>query len=198
VISYRLTSQSTLRLTGSVAKLAQVSNNPSMQAIFPLVLFGSIALFVVVGLLSMLTRNNLYDQIGQGGLTLGEDPFGGGAPGEPEGSGGIVGAGGTGTSGVGSSLDDRAEREQEIRQMLQARSDRLVRQGQAPLDIDAELARLQPAVHVRADGSGSHDAALTEEVRQLVVARNERRGRQGLQPIDVEAEVQRTLSELDP
>lgn len=90
--------------------------------------------------------------------------------------------------------------------MLQARSDRLVRGGGQPLDIDAELARLsepgQDATHAAAAGGpaapGKHDAGLAEEVRQLVVARNERRTRRGEQPLDVEAEVERTLNELDP
>jgi hypothetical protein len=175
-----------------------VSNNPSMQAAFPLVLFGSIVLFIVMGLLSMLTRNNLYDQIGQGGLTMGEDQLGGGVASEPSGMRPAIDGVGPGGAGGTGSVGDPAERDQEIRQMLQARSDRLVRQGHAPLDIDAELARLQPPDHPRADGSGSHDAALAAEVRQLVVARNERRGRRGLEPVDVEAEVQRTLAELDP
>ncbi len=88
----------------------------------------------------------------------------------------------------------RAEREQEIRQMLQARSERRVRRGEPALDIDAEVARLtaaQPA-------STGHDPGIAEEVLQLVVARNERRERQGLEPLDLEAEVQRTLAELDP
>jgi hypothetical protein len=158
-----------------------------MQAAFPVVLFGSIGLFVVVGVLSMLTRNNLHDQIGQGGLSLGEDPFGAGpsVAGEPAGG-----------NGDGSAA--HAERELEIRQMLTARSDRLVRQGQPPLDIDAELARLERTDELAPPGAASHNAALTEEVRQLVVARNERRARQGLDTLDVEAEVQRTLAELDP
>ena len=79
--------------------------------------------------------------------------------------------------------------------MLGARSERLVRGGQAPLDIDAEVARLlAPA----AGAPSSRDAALVEEVRQLVVARNERRVRQGLEPLDVDGEVSRTLQELDP
>jgi hypothetical protein len=164
-----------------------LSNNQSMQAAFPVVLFGSIGLFVVVGVLSMLTRNNLHDQIGQGGLSMGEDPFGSGpsAAGEP-----------AGWDGDGSAA--RAERELEIRQMLTARSDRLVRQGQPPLDIEAELARLERTDELAPPGGPSHNAALTEEVRQLVVARNERRARQGLDALDVEAEVQRTLAELDP
>jgi hypothetical protein len=162
-----------------------------MQVAFPLVVFGSIALFVVVGVWSMLTRSNLYDQIGQDGLFLGEDQLGGGLPDAP-GPGGLDGSGGA------SGLESRGEREREIRQMLQARSDRLVRKGQAPLDIDAELAMLEGSGSSRLGGSGGHDAGLAEEVRQLVVARNERRQRQGQDPLDVESEVQRTLAELDP
>jgi hypothetical protein len=168
-----------------------------MQTIFPLVVFGAIGLFIVVGLLSMLTRKNLHDQIGQGGLFVGEDYASPGAFPEPVGSD---------ESGAPSALESPAERELEIRQMLKARSDRLVRQGHAPLDIDAEFARLEwiPAhPDPRADGSstgaeGSGDPALAAEVRQLVLARNERRARQGLDALDVEAEVQRTLSELSP
>lgn len=152
-------------------------HNPSMHAAFPIVLFGSIALFVILGVVSMLTRNNLYDQIGQGGLTLGEDSIG--------------------PAGHGAGPAEIDEREQEIRQMLQARSDRLVGQGEEPLDIDAELAKLE--------GSGSgvggpsyQDAGLTAEVRQLVHARNERRARRGEPALDVDAEVARTLAELEP
>jgi hypothetical protein len=77
--------------------------------------------------------------------------------------------------------------------MLQARSERRVGRGEAPLDIDAEVARLLAPANPSA-----HDPGLTGEVRQLVIARNERRARQGLEPLDVEAEVERTLAELDP
>ena len=162
-----------------------------MQAAFPIVLFGSIGLFVVVGVLSMLTRNNLHDQIGQGGLYSGDDSFGGGAP---HGAGISAGASEWGSPQTAGGLESHAERELEIRQMLVARSERRVRQGHPPLDIDAELARIEQVE--TAHGSG--DAALTEEVRQLVLARNERRRRQGLDALDVETEVQRTLAELDP
>ena len=80
--------------------------------------------------------------------------------------------------------------------MLQARSDRQVRNGGPALDIDAELALLDTPSE---DAShGNHDAALAEEVRQLVIARNERRMRSGEEPMDVESEVERTLQELDP
>jgi hypothetical protein len=131
-----------------------------------------VVLFVLVGVGSFLAGGSLYDKIGEGGLS-------------------------TGASSVppANSALARAERDMEIRQMLQARSDRQVRGGGEALDIDAEMALLeQPAV----DAYGKHDAGLTEEVRQLVLARNERRVRSGEEPMDVETEVQRTLEELDP
>jgi hypothetical protein len=153
-----------------------------MQALFPDVLVGAIALFVIVGVLSMLTRRSLHDQIGQDAAFTGESQshlpsasFSAPATERPF---------------------DNIEREAEIRQLLTARSERLVRRGEAPLDIDAELARIDGGG--RDPSVGSHDPALAEEVRQLVRARNERRARQGLDTLDVEAEVQRTLSELSP
>jgi hypothetical protein len=160
-----------------VATDGRVRHNLTMEAAFPIVMFGAIALFVVLGVLSMFTRSsNLYDQIGQGGLSFGDDRSGGASGSEAPASRPSIG------------LD---EREQEIRQMLQARSDRLVDQGHAPLDIDAELAKLQPS------GPGAYqDSGLAAEVRQLVLARNERRRRQGLPALDVEAEVARTLAEF--
>jgi hypothetical protein len=82
-----------------------------------------------------------------------------------------------------------AEAREEIRQMLEAKNARREARGEAPLDVEAELAALtRPAV--------PRDAALREEVRQLVVARNERRMRQGKAPLDVEEEVERQLRDL--
>jgi hypothetical protein len=82
-----------------------------------------------------------------------------------------------------------AEAQEEIRQMLEAKSQRRRARGEPELDVEAELAQLtRPA-------AGS-DPALREEVRQLVVARNERRLRQGQDPLDVEAEVERQLRAL--
>jgi hypothetical protein len=86
-------------------------------------------------------------------------------------------------------------REEEIRQMVQARSDRGVAKGREALDVDAEVEKL-----LAADSGGpslGQDRALREEVRQLVVARNERRQRQGKEPLDVEQEVERQLRELE-
>jgi hypothetical protein len=157
----------------------------SMQQAFPIVVFGAVGLSVVMSIVFLLSKGSMYDEIGSGGL-----------PGEGE-------APGVGGMGGGQSMSDfesiarspqvqSAEREQEIRQMLQARSERLVRRGEPALDIDAEVARLtapQPA-HT------GHDPGIAEEVLQLVVARNERRERQGLQPLDIEAEVARTMAEM--
>ena len=81
------------------------------------------------------------------------------------------------------------EAQEEIRQMLQAKSDRREARGEAPIDIDAEMASLTA-------GPGLDDPGLRDEVRQLVVARNERRLRQGKEPLDVEAEVDRQLRDL--
>jgi hypothetical protein len=88
-----------------------------------------------------------------------------------------------------------AEREEEIRQMVQARSDRGVARGREALDVDAEVEKL-----LAADTAGpslGEDRALRDEVRQLVIARNERRQRQGKEPLDVEREVDRQLRELE-
>ena len=86
-------------------------------------------------------------------------------------------------------------REEEIRQMIQARSDRGVAKGRKPLDVDAEVEKLLAS---ESGGPGlGRDRELSEEVRQLVVARNERRQRQGKKPLDVEKEVERQLHELE-
>jgi hypothetical protein len=87
------------------------------------------------------------------------------------------------------SLDRRAtpaEREAEIRQMLEARNRRRAARGDAPLDVDAELRALTTEA----------DPELREEVRALVEARNARRVARGEEPLDVEAEVERRLREL--
>jgi hypothetical protein len=153
-----------------------MSNNPRVQSAFPIVVFGAVALSVVMSLVFLFSRGSSYDHIGQGGLT-------------PEGDPGA----GFGHTPLPDSPAGRAERELEIRQMLGARNERRVGRGEPALDIDAELARL-----LASPAPGGHEAGLTEEVRQLVVARNERRVRQGKAPLDVEAEVHRTLTELEP
>ncbi len=145
-------------------------------SLLPLVVFGTVAVGVVMSIVFLISGENAYDQIGQGGMTRDSE-----AP--PESMG----------APPPSSTAGRAEQEREVRQMLGARSARMVARGEPALDIDAEVAKLlTPAA---TDG---HDAELEAEVRELVAAKNERRVRRGLEPLDVAAEVQRTLAELDP
>jgi hypothetical protein len=91
---------------------------------------------------------------------------------------------------------DPAIQAAEVRQMLQAKSDRRQRRGEAPLDIEAEAERLLAATELEVDREERMDAELRAEVRQLVVARNERRMRAGEEPLDVEAETERQLTDL--
>jgi len=79
------------------------------------------------------------------------------------------------------------ERDEEIRQMLEARNARRLRRGEAPLDVEQELGRLT---------APSIDPELASEIRSLVIARNYRRARAGKPPLDVEAEIERELSKL--
>lgn len=155
-----------------------------MGETFTVVVLGAIALFALIGVVSWLSGSSAYDQIGEGGLSTGAGDGGLGAP-----------------SSMPQLPPDspaaRAEQEMEIRQMLKARSDRLVRRGAEPLDVEAELAKLREQ-HAPSPGGSKRDAVLVEEVRQLVMARNERRARRGESQLDVEAEVERTLAELDP
>ncbi|HEU4905385.1 MAG TPA: hypothetical protein VFT19_04630 [Solirubrobacterales bacterium] len=88
---------------------------------------------------------------------------------------------------------DRRLQETEARQMLEAKSYRRRQRGEAPLDVEAELARLLDAPGA---GGPAIDEKLRAEVRQLVVARNERRMRRGEDPLDVEAELERQLADL--
>ncbi|MGN6201608.1 MAG: hypothetical protein ACTHNY_04310 [Solirubrobacterales bacterium] len=90
---------------------------------------------------------------------------------------------------------DPAIQAAEVRQMLEAKSERRRQRGEAPLDVEAEAARLLAAAE-QPRGEEAMDAELRAEVRQLVVARNERRMREGLEPLDVEAETERQLADL--
>src|SRR5690242_11763479 len=91
-----------------------------------------------------------------------------------------------------SSAAARAEQQVEMRQMLEAKAYRQRQRGEEPIDVEAEMTRLNsPAAPTRIDPE------LVEEVRQLVLARNARRVRQGKEPLDVGAEVERQLADLE-
>jgi hypothetical protein len=147
-----------------------VRQTAGVQDALVYVVLGVVAVSVAVAIVALAGSGTAYDEIGKGGLSLrdGSDQPAGEAP---------------------SAAVALRERDEEVRQMLEARSARRVARGQAPLDVDAELRRVTastPAV----------DPQLRDEVRQLVLARNERRARQGREPLDVEAEVERELRDL--
>lgn len=136
--------------------------------------FGTVVIAIavvaaVLAVVSFVGSGRLYRDIGRGELALDEPE----ASPHPE---------------PGTAAYD-AEARAELRQLLQAKSDRRQTRGQAPLDVESELARLtRPAA--------AADERLTEELRAMVVASNERRLRRGEAPVDVDAEVERRLREL--
>src|SRR6476661_1010644 len=81
---------------------------------------------------------------------------------------------------------DPAIRAAEVRQMLEAKSARRSRRGEAPIDVEAEAARLLEATEPVPGPGAGQDLELRAEVRQLVISRNERRMRRGIEPLDVE------------
>jgi hypothetical protein len=142
-----------------------------VQDAFWIVLLVVVVVASIVAVGTFAVSGKTYEQIGRGGLSLRD---GSDRPAtEP-------------LSGAGF----EAVRDDEIRQMLEARNERRARRGQEPLDIEAELASLiRPSTPVS-------DPGLVAEVRDLVIARNERRQRMGKEPLDVEAEVARQLRDL--
>jgi hypothetical protein len=141
-----------------------------MQDAFGIVLFVVVGIGFVLAIVSLFGRGRMYDDIGRGGLSIGEDRDL--RPNAPE-----------------SAPISRAEREDEIRQMLEARNARRAARGEAPLDVEQELRELTrpPA---------AQDPEIVEEVRTLVQARNARRIARGEEPLDVEAEIERQLRDL--
>ena len=142
-----------------------------MEGVFAIVLFVVAGLAVVFAIYTLRGFGQSYSDIGKGGLSLDEpDHIPGPMPGTPAAA---------------------AEADEEIRQMLEAKSHRREARGDAPLDIDAEVEALKHP----APAAFQADAGLREEVRQLVIASNERRERRGEAPLDVEAEVARKLQQ---
>jgi len=141
-----------------------------VEATFGTILIAIALVAIVVACVSYIGSGGIYQGLGRTGMTTLDEPDmrPGPAPG---------------------SVAANAEAQEEIRQMLEAKSDRREARGETALDVDAEMAELQGA-------STPVDEALREEVRQLVVARNERRVRRGEEPLDVESEVQRQLQDL--
>jgi hypothetical protein len=92
---------------------------------------------------------------------------------------------------------DLAIQAAEARQMLEAKSYRRTRRGEAPLDVEAEVtALLDPELGGGKAPKRGLDEKLRAEVRALVIARNERRMRRGEEPLDVEAETERQIADF--
>jgi hypothetical protein len=142
-----------------------------MEEAFGIVIFVVVALAVVVAVATSFMSGTAHDHIGRGGLSLRDGSDRPAHEPQPTGAAAI------------------AERDDEIRQMLEARNARRLRRGEEPVDVEAELAQLTRA-------TPAADPELVEEVRQLVEARNARRARKGQPPLDVEAEIQRQLRDL--
>jgi hypothetical protein len=142
-----------------------------MQEALGIVIFVVVGVGAVIAVISLFGRSRLYDDIGRGGLSIGEDrdlrPSGGGTAPAPA---------------------SAAERDAEIRQMLEARNARRAAQGRPTVDVEDELAQLTKP--------SASDPEILEEVRTLVEARNARRIARGQEPLDVEAEIERQLRDL--
>jgi hypothetical protein len=145
---------------------------------------GLLVLVVVVSLGSLVAAviafagsGKVYEQLGKGAFELDRDRERGGS-GPPA-----------------DSPAARAEAAEEIRQLVEAKAARRAARGEAPLDVEAEIAALTSERAVSSEPSAA-SAELRDEVRQLVVARNERRAARGQPPLDVEAEVERQLRDL--
>jgi hypothetical protein len=141
-----------------------------MAETFGVVLFVVVGVAAVIAVATLAGARRSYNEIGKGGMSLrdGND--------RPDDE--VAGFGGSAS----------AVRAEEIRQLMEARNARRERRGEPPLDVAAEIARLEgPKV----------DPGLRAEIHDLVVARNARLLRAGKPPLDVDAEVARRIADLD-
>jgi flagellar basal body-associated protein FliL len=142
-----------------------------VQDAIAIVVVGVVVVAAIIGLaIALGSSGKLYDQIGRGGLSIGDErdgPMRASAP---------------------APAVSAAERDTEIRQLLEARNERRAAKGEATVDVEAELRRLT---------APSVDDELRDEIRQLVEARNARRVARGHGPLDVEAEVARRIREIN-
>ena len=141
-----------------------------MQDSFGTVIVVVVIVSAVVAGIAFAGARKLYDQIGRGGLSIGDEDNGL-AP-RPAATGAVA----------------AAEREDEIRQLLSARNVHRERRGEARPSTSRPSSRRSSPL--------SPTPGWRREVRQLVLARNTRRERQGKPPLDVEAEVARQLRDL--
>jgi hypothetical protein len=133
--------------------------NGVSQEVFTQLLWVVVALGLIGAIAAITTSGEAFKQIGKGGL-FNEDEM------------------------LKPSPVSAAVRNDEIRQMLEARNVRRLRRGEEALDVEQQLEAL---TRTTVDGD------LLDEIRSLVEARNARRVRQGREPLDVQAEIGRQL-----
>jgi hypothetical protein len=137
-----------------------------VHASFNTVLWVVCVVAVVVALAALISSRQTWQDFGKNGLLM-DSELKSSRPSAPQ------------------SADQ--ERDEEIRQMMEARNARRLRRGEEPLDVEQEIARLTPE---------KVDPELESEIRDLVKARNYRRVRAGKPELDIEAEVQRELEKI--
>ncbi len=141
-----------------------------MQGAFATVVWIVSAVGVVGAVLGLLLNRRPWDRYGADHLVLDSEPL---------------------DRRQSSASVDLDERDEEVRQMLQARNARRRRRGETEIDVAQEMSRLtSPAPAI--------DAELRAEIRDLVIARNHRRARRGESALEVDAEVERQIAELRP
>ncbi len=150
---------------------------PTVQSVFVIVVIAVAVVGVLGALLTLLSGRRTWEAYGRDHLLMESDLRGASRPESP----------------APQTPAGLAERDAEIRQMLEARNARRIRRGETPVDVEAELARLTRG----AAAQSGVDDELRAEIRDLVIARNHRRARRGEPPLPVESEVARQISELD-
>jgi hypothetical protein len=144
--------------------MTDVRHTVGVQDAFAYVMFGVVIVGVIVAVITFLMSGKAYEDIGKGGLFDDPDVM------RKSGGGGMM------------------ERDDDIREMLEARNRRRVAAGRETVDVEAELQRLTSTPQL--------DPTLMAEIREHVEQRNARRIRRGHPPLDVEAEIARQLREF--
>jgi hypothetical protein len=149
-------------------RTADAPDCPIVQEAFGTVIVLVVIVGTVCAVISIVGLGRAYDQIGHGGMSLfdGTDrPVR-----EPS---------------TGAEAD--SVRDEEIRQLMEARNAVRASRGRPPIDIDAKIATF---------ARSAADPEIVEEVRVLVELRNRRLVREGKPELDVQAEIERQLRDL--
>lgn len=146
-----------------------------MGTAITIVVFALVALSGLIAIAVLLGGGRGLDDIGAGGLDLRSGPGG------PPGPGGADGPG----------QETEEMRQDDIRQMLEARNRRRIARGETVRDVEDELRELLDEA-----AGPRHDEEAIAEARAVVEARNARRRRRGEPEGDVEREIAELLDRI--